>query len=595
MANRGPDAEGQWFGPSCALGHRRLAIVDLRPEAGQPMRIEQYLLIFNGEIYNFTRLRSELERLGHRFSTHSDTEVILIGWIQWGVDVLSRLEGMFAFALWDTVSETLFLARDRMGKKPLVYTSDGNGLVFASDVRALEDVSGQSRGIDESSLRRYFALRWIPEPATILQRVNKLPPGHVLSFTRGRIEVKPWVVASPRLHFNSREEASQELLQRLDAAVIDRMVADVPVGIFLSGGIDSAAVAASATARGVRPRTFTVSFPGASTLDEGPAAAAVARHLRTDHHEIHLSGKEVSQGLFAALDGMDEPFADASSLPTYMLCRAVRGQATVLLSGDGGDEVLGGYRKYIAERLMTGWSAVPRPLTSAAAMLMRSVAAVGPAEIRRRLLRFLAQTDRTLTARQIGWARQFSDAELQELFIREAPYEDLNALHEAARPDDCDPITALLRTDQGFSLLGQMLVKVDRMSMAASVEVRSPFLDSRVVSAANSMPGEWKVGLRRGKLILRRALAERLPPSVFALGKRGFDPPLVQWLLGDLAELLDWVSQPRELSRQGIFRPEIVLSWRQRLATGDALAASKLWTFACFQYWASKRGLYGTA
>lgn len=596
MAKRGPDAEGRWAGSTCLLGHRRLAILDLTAAAEQPMRHGPLVLVYNGEIYNFVRLRRELEALGHRFSTRSDTEVLLQGWRHWGADLLPRLEGMFAFAIWSEDTRELFLARDRMGKKPLFYACPRSGsLLFSSDLRALEQLSGRAWDLDEVALRHYFALRWLPEPRSFIQGVHKLLPGHVLRFADGRADIQRWSSppAAREEPIRPRQDAARELLSRLDGAVADRMVADVPVGIFLSGGLDSAAVAASAAAQGVRPVTFTVRFPDDRALDEGPAAALLARDLGADHREIHLTGREVTEGLHSALAGLDEPFADASALPMYLLCSSVRDHATVLLSGDGGDEVLGGYRKYVAERYAMLWSRIPPVVRRRVGRpLANGLVAIAPSEsLRTSGRRFLDGADTSWATRQIGWMRQCGDGELERLFVRPVSHTDLCELFVHCRPNDTsDEITALLRSDQVFSLPGQMLVKVDRMSMAASKEVRSPFLDSRVVDFANALPGTWKVGYRNGKMILRDALAARLPARVFALPKRGFDPPLVRWLRSDLAGLVEWASDRRRIGDQGLFRPQIIDSWKLQLNVGNACAARKLWTLVCFQYWAAQQG-----
>jgi len=349
---RGPDGEGNWSDLHCALVHTRLAIIELSPLGAQPMVRDGLVITFNGEIFNYAEVRAELERLGCGFRSNSDTEVLLAGWRQWGAGLLPRLVGMFAFAIWDAHTRTLVAARDRFGEKPFLFAQTNGRLAFGSGLTACESMLGETRPVDAAALRAYFTLRFVPEPWSIAQGVRKLPAGHWLKFDASGLKVERWydLATERRKVAIDTSDAETGLRQRFDAAVKDRLVSDVPVGVFLSSGIDSALVAASVAASGARLKTFTVGFEGASGYyEERPAAAAVARHLGAEHTEIGISAGRVGDVLDGVFRGLDEPFADASAVPTYLVSEATRKKVTVVLTGDGADEVFGGYRRYWSE------------------------------------------------------------------------------------------------------------------------------------------------------------------------------------------------------------------------------------------------------
>jgi len=365
LAPRGPDGEGLWDDAHCLFGHRRLAIVDLSPAGAQPMLRHGAALVFNGMIYNYRALRAELAGLGHGFTSDSDTEVLLASWRQWGEAMLPRLEGMFAFAIWDPAARLLFLARDRYGKKPLIYRQDGSRIAFASDLVAAERLAGGDGAIDREAIRALFTLRFIPEPMTALAGFKKLPAGHCATLSARGFELRRWydLAAAPKPSFADEAAAARALRARVEAAVADRLVADVPVGAFLSGGIDSAIVVAAMRKAASRVRTYTVGFEGAPDYyEERPAAKRVAEFLGTEHTEIAVSAAEAMGAVERVFDGLDEPFADSSALPTYLVSQATRRHVTVALSGDGGDEVFGGYRKYQGELLAERYRTLPAPL-----------------------------------------------------------------------------------------------------------------------------------------------------------------------------------------------------------------------------------------
>ncbi len=598
LAPRGPDANGTWHDNRCAFGHTRLSVIDLSDAAGQPMAAHGLVGSYNGEIYNFADLRRELEAAGITFDTRSDTEVLLAGWRHWGEGVLPRLVGMFAFALWDAEAGCLILARDRFGQKPLLYAEDKGALSFASDLVALDCLRGGG-GIDPAALRLLFTLRYLPEPWSIRPGVQRLPPGHLLRHDASGTQVQRWydLAEQPRPEFADDRQALAELRQRFDAAVEARLVADVPLGVFLSGGIDSALVAASMARLGGRVESFTVGFEGAAAYyEERPAARAVAEHLGCVHNEVNVGPDEALAALEAVFDGLDEPFADSSAVPSYLLAQATRRSVTVALSGDGADEVFGGYRKYRAERYAGMYQSLPGSLRRG---LIEPLAACLPEskshpalEAARRLRRFVAHAGKHASARQAGLNRLLSEDALDALLVMSGETPSLEAMIADLRGGSghADPINAMLAADIALGLPGDMLVKVDRMSMANGLEVRCPFLDHRVVECAAALPGRLKVGARAGKIALRQAFADRLPASVFGHPKKGFEMPIASWLTGPLADLTRRAIDPARLAAQGLFRPELPAAWYDALKGGRRDTSEALWTIVAFQAWYERHG-----
>jgi asparagine synthase (glutamine-hydrolysing) len=602
LSPRGPDGEGCAFDRICVLGHRRLAIVDLSQAGAQPMKRGALTITYNGMIYNFRALRRELETKGARFITESDTEVLLAGWQAWGPALLPRLTGMFAFAIWDADSQSLTLARDRFGQKPLLYRYAGQRLAFASDLRALQRIEGERGTIDPAALRLYFALRYLPEPWSILEGVRKLPAGHLARFDASGLTVERWFdLASTRgPRFHDEAAAAVELRARVDQAIADRLVADVPVGAFLSGGIDSAIVAAGMVRAADTVRTFTVGFEGAADYyEERPAAKRVAEHLGTEHTEIAVGADEARNVLDAVFDGLDEPFADSSAIPTFLVSRETRRHVTVALSGDGADEVFGGYRKYQGELHARSYRAIPGWLR--AGVLEPAIRTLPESkghpvlERTRRLKRLAAQGGKEPVGRHAGWARSLEETELDMLLGPAAGTTTLDGLirelREAAHEDD--PINAMLATDIGLVLPGDMLVKVDRMSMAQGLEVRCPFLDHRVVACAANMPGGFKLKRGSGKHILRQAFRDRLPAEVFARPKKGFEVPIAEWLSGPLRDLTRRAIDPVLLQCEGLIRPELPAQWFDQLERGRRDTSWQLWSLVAFRAWQDRQAQIG--
>lgn len=595
---RGPDGEGTWKDDHCALVHTRLAIIELSPRGAQPMQRDGLVISFNGEIFNYAEVRNELASLGHSFRSNSDTEVLLVGWRQWGPQLLPRLVGMFAFAIWDASARTLYAARDRFGEKPFIYASHADRLAFGSSLEACEAMLGETRPVDPAALRALFTLRFVPEPWSIVRGIRKLPAGHWLKFNKNGLTVERWYdLAQEHRRLSVRdEEIVPSLRDRFDAAVAARLVSDVPVGVFLSSGIDSSLVAASVAASGASLKTFTVGFDGASDYyEERPQAAAVARHLRAEHTEIGISARRVRDVLDHVFLAFDEPFADASSVPTYLVSEATREKVTVVLTGDGADEVFGGYRRYWAELHAGAWNRIPAPLRRAFTALLMQMPEGKDSTILewvRRGRRFAVTADADPVRRQAAWMRMASETELDRLLGRAPPdpiaIDKLLADSRKAFGDD-EPINAMLYCDVACELPGDMLTKVDRASMAHALETRTPFLDQRVVEWSFALPGAAKLALERGravgKRILRTAFRDRLPSEVFDRPKRGFEMPVAAMLKGAAADRLAAATEPAALERQGIFGPGQIETWRRELDAGRD-TSWHLWAVLAFQEWA---------
>ncbi|MEC9454196.1 MAG: asparagine synthase (glutamine-hydrolyzing) [Pseudomonadota bacterium] len=591
---RGPDSQQSWFDSRCALANTRLAVQDLSSAASLPMEAQGLVVAYNGEIYNFNELRAELAAAGHSFVTSGDTEILLAGWRQWGEGLLPRLAGMFAFVLWDAKKSELILVRDRLGKKPLLYKAEAGRCTFASELAALETLLDSAPSLDQQALRMLFTLRYVPEPLSIAEGVCKLPGGHMARVTAAGVEVRRWydpLAGRPAL-YTKPAQAGKELVQRFDQAVQSRLIADVPLGVLLSGGIDSALVAASMVRAGQRVRSFTVGFTDAADYyEERPAAERVARYLGTDHVAIEISPSDTRVALDEVFLGLDEPFADSSAVPTFLLARETRRHVTVALSGDGADEVFGGYRKYQGELMAARYRALPALLRRG---LIEPVAALLPErksspllERARRLRRFTQHAGKDAVGRQAGWMRLMDEAELTQLFVQpnDAPHLESMVAELRREADDGDALNAMLYADTRLGLPSDMLVKSDRMSMANSLEVRCPFLDHRVVECAAAMPGGFKLAPGEGKRVLRRAFADRLPKEVFELPKKGFEIPIAKWLTGPLDELTRRSIAAERLRRQGIFRPEQPSRWYADLKAGRRDTSEKLWTLIAFQAW----------
>jgi asparagine synthase (glutamine-hydrolysing) len=611
LRHRGPDdgavfADARaWF----ALGHRRLSIVELSLAGAQPMisSCGRFVISYNGEVYNAAELRLELEAAGRRFRGHCDTEVIVEGAATWGVEsTIRRLIGMFAMALWDRSERVLYLIRDRLGIKPLYWANFEDRLLFGSELKALRADTSWTPALDPDSLSAYLRFAYVPGPNTIYRGVHKLLPGTILTAReRGAPEIASfWSLAnvarsgqSARLDV-SEEEVTTQLDALLRDAVARRMVADVPLGAFLSGGIDSSTVVALMQAQSPRPvRSFSIGFrePG---FDEAPHAAHVARHLGTDHTELYISADHALSVIPDLATIYDEPFADSSQIPTFLVSEMTRRHVTVALSGDGGDELFGGYTRYFHGRTL--WRLVkslPQPARILAAAGVRAISpsvwntfgAAIPESMRpaqfgakmHKLAGVLASDPHThILYRQI--VSQWADPENAVIggAERDSPLDD-HRVKELV-PDFTERMQYF---DTMTYLPDDILTKVDRASMAVSLEARVPLLDHRVVAFSWMLPSAMKAADGVGKRVLRRVLNRYVPPALIERPKMGFAMPIQDWLRGPLRTWADPLLNERRLAAEGIFHPEpIVKRWREHL-TGSHDWHHSLWTVLMFQAW----------
>ncbi len=600
LKHRGPDDEGEMIsedGDLCVgLGHQRLSIIDLSAAGRQPMSNEDgsICLTYNGEIYNFRALREELERKGHRFKSNSDTEVVLRLYEESGIRCLEKLNGMFAFALWDRHKKTLFFARDRIGKKPLHYALFSQGVVFASEIKALLRHPGVSREIDLKSLNRYLTYEYVPAPDTIFKSIKKLEPGHYLVYRQGAAElVQYWDIplTDNPMGYQTEDEYVEDLRERLDKAVKSRLVADVPVGLFLSGGLDSALIAALATRANSNLECFSIGFDEPS-FDESRYAREVARTLNAQHQLMIFSTREMVDTVAKLPDLLDEPLADASILPTYLLSKFASGRVKVALSGDGGDELFAGYPTYQAHKLVTYFDSLPAFLKSA----LRTIGFHLPVSHNNistefKIKQFLKGAGVSSEIRFFIWMGAFTDAEKRGLLSDEVrselrshnTYEDIfNYINKSKLTKDMERILYL---SMKLYLQDDLLVKVDRTSMANSLEVRCPLLDYEFIEFVCSLPMFYKLKGLKTKYLLKKAATGFLPPSIIQRPKKGFGIPVSRWLCGDLKDLMMSHLNQETIERQGLFNWTYVKDLMDAHLKRRADHRKLLWPLIVFQIW----------
>lgn len=597
LAHRGPDADGVWsdLGGTVALAHRRLSIIDLSPRGAQPMASsdDRFTIVFNGEIYNFRALRQELEASGALFRGNSDTEVALAAFSRWGIEEgLRRFNGMFALAVWDESRRELTLARDRMGEKPLYYGWFGGVFLFGSELKSVRAHPAFNPDIDLSSLGLYLRHGYITAPHTIYRAVRKLPAGTQLVV---RPDAGDQGVPQPYWSLSEAVRgARQGLRNQTDEATIDsteslladavalRMISDVPLGAFLSGGIDSSTVVALMQRASTRPvRTFSIGF-AEREHDEAPFARAIAAHLGTEHMELRVT-PQMALDLVPELPGVfDEPFGDSSAIPTALLSTLTRQHVTVALSGDGGDELFGGYTRYSrAERAWFGRSLVPAPARPLAAAALRNVARIAPGRHRERFDRFSRLVSTRHPMEQYGAMTAYWDPGV--LLPGIAPHPTVTSDPSGWQRFD-DPTQSLMYADAMTYLPDDILVKVDRASMRASLEARVPLLDHRVVEHAWALPRRMRVRDGRRKWVLRQVLARHVPPALFERPKAGFAVPLGGWLRGPLRAWAEELLDPRALEASGLEPQPIRSRWAGHLA-GDSSHTDRLWIVLMYQAW----------
>ncbi|MES2790256.1 MAG: asparagine synthase (glutamine-hydrolyzing) [Planctomycetota bacterium] len=603
IAHRGPDDAGTYAslpspGPGAVLGHRRLSIIDIGG-GHQPLSNEDgtVWIAFNGEIYNYKELQASLTRRGHTFRTSSDTETIVHLYEQYGPDCVSQLRGMFAFAIWDQNERTLFLARDRLGKKPLVYRHEAQRLMFASELKALLQVPGVPRELDRQAVDDYLTYQYVPHPQSILKGYSKLPPAHWALYQDGKLRVERyWRPAySPppdRKEFASLNEARSELRETLTTAVKLRMRSDVPLGAFLSGGVDSTIIAGLMQSLSSRPvKTFSIGFPVAA-FDERTYAREAAKHLGTEHHEQVVEPSAL-QILPQLIWHYDEPFADSSAIPTMYLSEMTRREVTVSLSGDGGDELFAGYKRYQAVKL-GGWAdRLPQFLRNwmASPVWQQLPASVRQNSKRRRLKRLLSAMALEPRQRYLKWVSIFDDERRADLYTPEfraslGGHDSAEFLLQAYEEcPDRDFVTRTTCADVLTYLPCDILTKVDIASMAFALEARSPFLDHEVVDFAARLPIEWKMRGRHGKQILVDTFADLLPKRIQTRAKMGFGVPLDHWFRNELRPLIeDVLLAPASLNR-GLFQPAQVRRLVDEHVRGAWDHSYRLWSLLVLELW----------
>jgi asparagine synthase (glutamine-hydrolysing) len=599
LRHRGPDASGVWSDGVCALGHRRLAILDLSDSGRQPLSNEDgsVWVTFNGEVYNFRALRRELEGLGHRFVTRTDTEVIVHAYEQWGERCVTRIRGMFAFAVWDQRRGRLFLARDRVGKKPLFYTLRPDRFVFASELQGLLTDPGLPREVDYSALDDYLAYGYIPAPATAFRGVFKLPPAHRLTLDLGPDNGAPsvrvdryWSLEyAPKLRL-SEPEACEALREALTEAVRLRLVSDVPVGAFLSGGIDSSVIVGLMAGLSDRPvKTFSIGFEEAD-FNELDHARRVAERWGTDHHPLIVRPDALSVlGTLARHFG--EPFADSSAVPTYFVSQVTRRSVTVALNGDGGDESFAGYERYLATRLAERIARVPGLGLAAATASRLLPDSLDPRNPLRRARRFLAAARRPSTERYARWLTYFTPEAKARLYTDEFRAQ-LGRVRRVgwleslfAETGGLDPVDAAMSVDVRSYLPFDLLVKVDITSMANGLEARSPLLDHEVMELSAHLPVGFKLRGATTKHLLKRVFADLLPPENVARPKMGFGVPVGRWLRGPLRDLLDDAIVSDRARSRGLFDPREVSRLVTEHVEGAADHTCPLWNLLMLELW----------
>lgn len=595
--HRGPDSRGLHVAGSTGLGIQRLRIIDL--ESGdQPVYNEDgsVVVVLNGEIYNYAQLRAELLRDGHELLTNGDTEVIAHLYEQYGTACLSKLQGMFAFALWDERRERLFIARDRVGKKPLFYSFRDGVLSFASELQALLRDPGVSRQLDPEAIDAYLAYGYVPAPLCAYLGVRKLPPAHLLVLERGSLTIERYwqLDYSRKRPVGDAEELHGEIRAALDTAVARRLVGDVPVGAFLSGGIDSSAVVASMAAQSAQPvKTFSIGFAD-EAVNELPRARLVAERFATDHHELIVEPDAISL-LPKLVRHFGEPFGDHSALPCFYLAELAREQVTVALNGDGGDESFAGYQRYTSNLLAARFDGLPSGLRRAVSRAGTSLGAgADPRGLRGRAGRFASRLPAGREERYLNQMCVFDAGARRRLYTPEfagalaSADSDELLLGPWRQASGADLLDQLLEIDTTVYLPGDLLTKIDIATMASSLEARSPLLDHELMELAASLPPEQKASGAQRKIALRGAMRGIVPDAVLDGPKQGFELPVARWLRGDLGPFMREVLLDRESAERGWLRPEALGGLIDEHVAGTADHGRQLWSLLALELWAQQ-------
>lgn len=598
LQKRGPDGNGTYIRNNVGLGHARLAIIDTTQAAAQPFSdlADRYTIVFNGEFFNYNYHRNELMKKGIQFRSYSDTEVLLNLYKIYGSGCLEMINGFFALAIYDALEHTLFIARDRSGEKPLLYSIDNDKIVFASEMKALMAYN-IAKEIDNESVLSYLQLNYIPAPHSIFKQVKKLMPGEYVIIKNGEVSINRYhtIIKATNQKINY-EEAKEQLYALLSKAVERRLVSDVPLGAFLSGGIDSSIVVALAAENVKKLQTFSIGYKDNPFFDETEYANLVAKQFGTKHTVFMLSNADLLNNLHSALDYIDEPFADSSALAVHILSMHTQRQVTVALSGDGADEIFGGYHKHMAH-----YRALTRPVTNKLITSAIPFLAVLPQSRNNKISNTFRQMYRygqgcILSDKERYWrwcsftsendARKLFNSEIQQHVYAERKVDILRHFDEDEEPD----LNTVLLTDMNLVLANDMLTKVDMMSMANSLEVRSPFLDHTVFDFAFTLPSSFKVDDQMKKKILQDTFRHVLPESLYNRPKKGFEVPMLQWLKADLQNMLnEYVCNEQFIKQQGLFNYAEIQKLRHQLfSSNPGESHARMWGLLVFQYWYKK-------
>ncbi len=611
IVHRGPDSEGLWLDDHVALGMRRLSIIDLHT-GDQPVYSEDksIVVMMNGELYNYREVRAELEKRGHKFVTRSDTEILPHLYQEYGDAMVDHLNGMFAFALWDKNKKKLLIARDRFGEKPLYYGVFDGKLVYASEPKALLAHPSVKAEIDLNALRQYLSFDYIPAPLSIYKGIYKLPAAHLLVVENGEVRTRRYwnlswqkpdrkeglkrqkTDSNGALNTSGLSHAAVELKELLSDAVRMRLVSDVPLGILLSGGIDSSTVAAFATHHATeKVKTFSIGFEEDS-FDESKFARLVAKHLDTEHHEEILSAEKAGDLISEIGTWLDEPLSDGSLIPTYLLSRFVRKHVTVALGGDGGDELFAGYPMYYGHKVAGIYTGIPQFLRSGVIEPLVNSLPVSNKNLSfdYKAKRFVAASKFDAVTRHHSWFGSFSINEQKHLLTENVLANSNGDIYAGPKKlleicDAKDEIEQMQFLDINYYMAEDILTKVDRAAMAVSLETRAPFLDPRIAQFAASLPLEYKLKGSKGKYILKKAVEGLIPKSVITRPKKGFGIPIAEWLKGRLNPLMHDLLAPDRLEGQGIFEPAYIQKLIAEHEKGIASHHKQIWTLLVFQLW----------
>jgi asparagine synthase (glutamine-hydrolysing) len=597
LHHRGPDDEGYYIDPNQGVGlaMRRLSIIDLTT-GKQPIANENksMWIVFNGEIYNHLHVRCRLEQKGHMFSTRSDTEVILHAYEEYGVNCVDHLNGMFAFAIWDSQRKRLFIARDRIGVKPLYYYYTSKNFLFASELKAILAHPDVPREIDFTALDQFLTFEYIPSPRSIFKDIHKLPPGHRIILEGGS---EPYVEQYWNVTFLptnlSEDESIEQLTELIRDAVKIRLMSEVPLGAFLSGGIDSSTVVAFMSELTEMPvKTFSIGF-GDPTYNELPYARLVADAFKTQHHEEYLEA-DINEMVMHLVSKFDEPFGDFSIFPTYLVSQMARQHVTVVLSGDGGDEIFAGYETYLAQGIDARWySRLPRRLRQHTLPHLADMIPPQPAKkgLINKTKRFIEGGSLPETWQHTRWMMFMKHQEKTmlyhpDLYATLTGYSASDVIEEYfQQANQTNKLAQQQYVDVKTYLVDDILVKVDRMSMATSLEARVPLLDYRVVELALNLPPHLKLKGKETKVVLRRMMNKHLPQQVLNKGKEGFSIPMKHWLQKELQPIMNDLLAPNTIRRRGYFNPKTVAQWQVEHISGHANHSHRLWALMVFEIW----------